>query len=102
MAANQPGSDNIIGINNLAIDEMITNIVAAKTRNDLIAAARALDRILLWNHYVVPQWGNGTLRTAHWNRFRRPDPLPKFGISGFPALWWWDAETASMVGGKRF
>ena len=102
MAANQPGSDNIIGINNLAIDEMITNIVAAKTRNDLIAAARALDRILLWNHYVVPQWGNGTLRTARWNRFRRPDPLPKFGISGFPALWWWDAETASMVGGKRF
>ena len=101
MAADQPGSDNIVGIRNPAIDEMITNVVAAKTRNDLVAAARALDRILLWNHYVVPQWGNGALRTARWNRFRRPDLLPKYGMSGFPAVWWRDVEAASTTGGKK-
>ena len=101
MAADQPGSNNIVGIKNPAIDEMITNVVAAKTRNDLVAAARALDRILLWNQYVVPQWGNGALRTARWNRFRRPDHLPKYGMSGFPALWWWDVAKSSTTGGKK-
>ena len=71
-AADQSGSDNILGIKNPAVDEMITKIVSAKTRDDLVAATRALDRILLWNQYVVPQWGYAKLRTARWNRFSRP------------------------------
>ena len=100
-AADQSGSDNILGIKNPAVDEMITRIVSAKTRDELVAATRALDRILLWNNYVVPQWGYGKLRTARWNRFSYRDPLPKYGMSGFPALWWWDAEKAAKTGGKR-
>ncbi|HXZ22048.1 MAG TPA: extracellular solute-binding protein [Pseudolabrys sp.] len=100
-AADQPGSDNILGIKNPAVDEMITKIISAKTRDDLIAATRALDRILLWNHYVVPQWGYAKMRTARWNRFGRPDSLPKYGMSAFPAVWWWDTDKASKTGGKR-
>src|SRR5215471_3616823 len=100
-AADQSGSDNILGIKNPAVDEMITRIVSAKTRDELVAATGALDRILLWNNYVVPQWGYAKLRTARWNRFSYNDPLPKYGMSGFPALWWWDAEKAAKTGGKR-
>ena len=100
-AADQSGSDNILGIKNPAVDEMITNILSAKTRDDVVAATRALDRILLWNQYVVPQWGYGKLRTARWNRFGRPDPMPKYGMAAFPAVWWWDADRAAKTGGKR-
>jgi microcin C transport system substrate-binding protein len=100
-AADQSGSDNILGIKNPAVDDMITKIVSAKTREELIAATRALDRILLWNQYVVPQWGYAKMRTARWNRFGRPNPLPKYGMSAFPAVWWWDAEKAGKTGGKR-
>ena len=101
LAADQSGSDNVIGIKNPAVDAMIEKIVFAKTQEDLVAAARALDRILLWNQYVVPQWGYAKLRTARWNRFSRPDPLPKYGISAFPTVWWWDADKAAKTGGKR-
>ena len=61
-------------------------------------AAKALDRILLWNNYVVPQWSFNKLRTARWDRFSHPDPWPKYGISAFPALWWWDADKAAKTG----
>ena len=100
-AADQSGSDNILGIKNPAVDEMISRVIAAKTRDELVATTKALDRILLWNHYVVPQWGYAKMRTARWNRFGRPDPLPKYGMSAFPAVWWWDADKAGKTGGKR-
>jgi microcin C transport system substrate-binding protein len=100
-AADQAGSDNIGGIKNPAVDEMIEKVIFAKTRDELVAAAKALDRILLWNQYVVPQWSYGKLRTARWNRFSRPNPLPKYGMAAFPALWWWDADKAAKTGGKR-
>jgi hypothetical protein len=60
---------------------MIERIVLAKSYDDLAAAAKALDRILLWNNYVVPQWSFNKLRTARWDRFSHPDPLPRYGIS---------------------
>ena len=97
-AADQAGSDNLVGIKNPAVDAMIDKIVFAKTTDELTAAARALDRILLWNHYVVPQWTYGKIRTARWNRFGRPEELPKFGLSAFPAIWWWDEEKAAKTG----
>jgi microcin C transport system substrate-binding protein len=97
-AADQAGSDNVIGIKNPAVDAMIERVVLAKSYDDLAAAAKALDRILLWNNYVVPQWSFNKLRTARWDRFSHPDPLPKYGISAFPALWWWDADKAAKTG----
>ncbi len=101
VAADQSGSDNIIGIKNAAVDEMIEHIAFAKTQDDLIAATKALDRILLWNHYAVPQWSYTKLRTARWNRFSHPDSLPKYGVAAFPTVWWWDADKAAKTGGKR-
>jgi microcin C transport system substrate-binding protein len=99
-AADQPGSENVIGIKNPAVDAMIEKVISAKSYDDLVAAARALDRVLLWNNYVVPQWSYNKLRTARWDRFSRPSSLPKYGLSGFPTLWWWDAEKAAKVGSR--
>ncbi len=96
-AADQSGSDNMIGIKNPAVDAMIEHVVFAKTYEGLVAAAKALDRVLLWNHYVVPQWSYNKVRTARWDRFSHHDPLPKYGLSAFPNLWWWDAEKAAKT-----
>ena len=72
-AADQPGSFNLIGIKNPAVDALIDQVIFAKSRADLVAATKALDRVLLWNHYVVPQWTYPYVRTARWDRFSRPD-----------------------------
>jgi microcin C transport system substrate-binding protein len=97
-AANRPGSQNLVGIRNPAVDALIDRIVSAASRADLVAATKALDRVLLWNHYVVPQWIYGRVRTARWDRFGRPDPMPIYGAAAFPAIWWWDAERAAKLG----
>lgn len=96
-AADQPGSQNLVGIKNPAIDKLIDGVIFTKDREDLVAATKALDRVLLWNHYVVPNWTYPNLRTARWDRFGRPGILPKYGTSGFPTIWWWDAEKAAKV-----
>ncbi|HMH87625.1 MAG TPA: extracellular solute-binding protein, partial [Steroidobacteraceae bacterium] len=91
-AADAAGSRNIIGIKNPAVDKLIERVIFTKDRDDLVAATKALDRVLLWNHYVVPQWNYPKVRTARWDRFGRPTELPKYGLSGFPAIWWFDAD----------
>jgi microcin C transport system substrate-binding protein len=97
-AADQPGSRNLIGIKNPPVDAMINEIIFAKSRSDLEAATRALDRILLWNYYVVPQWTYGKVRSARWDRFGHLDSMPRYGGAAFPAVWWWDAEKAAKAG----
>ena len=62
---------------------MIDQVIYAKNRPDLEAAVKALDRILLWNFYVVPQWSYSYSRVARWDRFSHPDPLPRFGVWHF-------------------
>ncbi len=99
-AADQPGSRNLIGIKNTAIDTLIDRVTFAKSRAELVAATRALDRVLLWHHYVVPQWTYGKVRTARWDRFGRPGKLPEYGMSAFPTIWWWDAAKAAKVSGR--
>ena len=96
-AADQPGSLNVIGIKNPAVDAMIEHVIYAKNRAELEAATRALDRVLLWNNYVVPQWTYSKVRSARWDRFGHPDPMPKYGRAAFPTVWWWDAEKAAKV-----
>ena len=96
-AADQPGSRNLIGIRNPAVDSLIERVIFTRDREDLVAATRALDRVLLWNFYVVPQWTYGKQRTARWDRFGRPETMPKYGASAFPTIWWWDAARAAKV-----
>lgn len=97
-AADTPGSHNYIGIKNPAVDALIERIIFAKDRAELVAATRALDRVLLWNQYVVPQFTYNMQRTARWDRFSRPETMPKYGAAAFPTIWWWDAEKAAKTG----
>jgi microcin C transport system substrate-binding protein len=96
-AADQPGSRNLVGIKNPAIDKLIERVIYATSRDDLVAATHALDRVLLWNFYVVPQWTYGKQRTARWDRFDHPETMPKYGLSAFPTIWWWDKNKAAKV-----
>lgn len=97
-AADMAGSRNVVGIRNPAIDRLIERVIFTKDRQDLVAATKALDRVLLWNHYVVPQWNYPKVRTARWDRFGQPAEMPKYGLSGFPAIWWYDADRAARIG----
>ena len=88
-AADRPGSRNYIGIKDPAIDKLIDHIIFASNRGELVAASRALDRVLLWNHFVIPNWHINSYRIAYWNRFSRPAIKPKYGL-GFSDTWWVD------------
>ncbi len=97
-AADQPGSRNTIGIKNPAVDVLIEKVIFAKDRAVLVAATKALDRVLLWNFYVVPQFTYPFSRYARWDRFSHAEPLPKYGRSGLPSLWWFDSDKAAKIG----
>jgi microcin C transport system substrate-binding protein len=99
-SADIAGSRNITGIKNPAVDKLIERVIYATGRDDLVAATKALDRVLLWNHYVVPQWTYSKVRTARWDRFGRPAELPRYGQSGFPFIWWYDADKAARIAKK--
>ncbi len=95
-AADKEGSRNTIGIKNKAIDKLVDKIIFAKTRNELVASTRALDRVLLWNHYLVPQWYAPYERIAYWNKFGQPKTLPTQDVS-FLATWWYDEKAANAL-----
>jgi microcin C transport system substrate-binding protein len=100
-AADMPGSRNLVGIKNPAVDALVERVIFSKTREELVAATKALDRVLLWNHYVVPQWTYGKVRSARWDRFGRPEVLPKYGFGAFPTIWWWDQEKVAKLGNRQ-
>jgi len=97
-AADVSGSRNTAGIKNPAVDSLIDRVIFAKSRSELLAATKALDRVLLWNFYVVPQYSYPFSRYARWDRFSHAEPLPKYANSGLPSLWWFDAEKAARIG----
>ena len=88
------GSRNLIGIKDPVIDELIEGIVQAKSRQDLITKTRAMDRILLWNHYVIPRWHYPKWRVAYWNNIQRPAELS--GISPLISQTWWSANAKKV------
>ena len=92
-AASRPGSNNTIGIKNPAVDKLIDRIIFAKDRDELIAACRAMDRVLLWNYYVVPQFYAPNERIAYWDKYSHPQTLPSRSV-GFPTIWWYDDAKA--------
>jgi microcin C transport system substrate-binding protein len=95
-AADKEGGANVIGIKNPAVDALVDKIILAKDRAELVAATRALDRVLLWNHYVVPQWSTPFERFAMWNYYARPAKLPSRDPS-FLRIWWWDDAKAKRA-----
>lgn len=95
-AATRPGSRNIIGIRNPAVDALIDKVIYAPDRAGLVAATRALDRVLLNNHYVIPMWHTRVFRIAWWDKFGRPVKMPAHH-HGFPVIWWLDpAKDAAL------
>ncbi|XSG81604.1 MAG: extracellular solute-binding protein [Methyloligella sp. ZOD6] len=97
-AADREGSQNLIGIKDPAIDKLIDKVIFAKDRDELIAATHALDRVLLWNDFVVPHWYSPVVRIAYWNRYTQPETLPEL-TPGFLQVWWYDKEKAAKLPG---
>lgn len=100
-AADREGSRNIMGIKNPAIDKLIERIVFAKDRDELVAATRALDRVLLWSHYLVPQWHYPFERIAVWDKFGRPAKLPSQGPGQIIEYWWIDEAKAKALAAQK-
>jgi microcin C transport system substrate-binding protein len=98
-AAGREGSMNLIGIKNPAIDKLVNHIIFAKDREELVAATRALDRVLQWEDFVVPQWYSPDVRIAYWARYGQPKTLP--GLTpGFLQVWWYDQKLAEQLPGR--
>ena len=98
-AAKTNGSRNIIGISNEVIDSLIEKVISAKDREDLIMTTRALDRVLLWNHYVIPQWHISAYRTLYWDIFDKPSVRPKYSLG--TNTWWVVADKASTIDQRK-
>ena len=86
-SVDQHGSRNYAGIADPAIDELIRRIIFAPNRAELVATTRALDRVLLAHHYLVPMFYSKSVQVAYWNRLARPQELPYYSL-GFPNVWW--------------
>lgn len=84
--ADTEGSRNLIGIKNPAVDYLIDQLIKAPNRKQLVLRTRALDRVLLWNHYVIPQYHINKYRIAYWDKFSMPSTRPKYDL-GFDTWW---------------
>jgi microcin C transport system substrate-binding protein len=85
-AASTPGSRNLAGVRDPVVDRLIELVISAPDRPALVARSRALDRVLLWRHYVIPHFHITAFRVAYWNRFGRPAVSPKYDL-GFDTWW---------------
>ncbi len=96
-AADQNGSRNLVGIKDPAIDKLIDLIVHTPSRKDLIIRCRALDRVLQWNYFVVPNFHLAAYRLAYWDKFSRPAKLPDPLFSPGLSAWWIDPQKAKTI-----
>jgi len=85
-SADNPGSRNFIGLKDPAVDRLVEGLINADSRQSLIAHTRALDRVLLWGYYVIPNWHIKTWRVAYWNRVEHPKITPRYDPGLF--TWW--------------
>lgn len=85
-AADNPGSRNFIGLKDPAIDLLVDRLINANSRDELITRTHALDRVLLWGHYVVPNWHIKTWRVAYWSALTHPQITPQYDLG---LLTWW-------------
>ena len=102
-AADEPGADNFIGLKDPAVDALVQRILAVESRDQLITAARALDRVLRHGHYAIPHWHNNVHRVAFRSELRRPEQLPDYYHSEdwVLAAWWWDPANLPNLRDKR-
>jgi len=94
-AADITGTSNFAGIKNPVIDDIIEQVTSAPGRDELVNTIRALDRVLLWGYYVIPQWHIAKYRVAYWNKFARPKITPRYSL-GFDT-WWIDADKNAKI-----
>lgn len=91
-----PGTFNLAGVGDPAVDVLVEKVISARTRPELIAAARALDRVVMWNNYALPQWNKAEHNLAFWDKFGRPKVKPYYGL-GAVDTWWVDrAKEAAL------
>jgi microcin C transport system substrate-binding protein len=95
-AADAPGSRNLMGIKDPVIDQLVERIIFATDRDDLVAATHALDRVLLWGYYVVPQWHRAVVWLAYWNKFGIPEKQPTY-IGADIESWWIDKDKEAAL-----
>jgi microcin C transport system substrate-binding protein len=93
------GSRNMAGIKDPVVDRLIELVIAAPDRPALVARTRALDRVLLWGHYVIPHWHIRTYRVVYWDRFARPAVAPKYAL-GFDT-WWVDPQKEAALARRK-
>ena len=98
-AADTNGSRNIIGIKNPVIDSLIEKLINAKDRKELITITKALDRVLLFHHYVIPNWHISSYRVLYWDFFEQPKIKPKYSL-GFDT-WWINQRKFDLIQSKR-
>jgi microcin C transport system substrate-binding protein len=98
-AADRNGSRNYAGIKDPVVDALIDKIIFSSDRASLVAATRALDRVLLWGHYAIPNWHTRDFRIAYWNRFSRPKIFSKYRLSFFDT-WWVDPEKGERAAAR--
>jgi len=100
-SADTPGSRNTIGIRDAAIDSLIDSLIAAPDRESLMTVTHALDRVLLWSHFVVPNWHSSTAYVAYWNRFGRPAKSARYAPVAFDTWWIDEAKDKALLGGEK-
>jgi microcin C transport system substrate-binding protein len=100
-AAEAAGSRNLIGIQDPVIDELIELLISAPSRESLVQRTRALDRALLWGHYVIPHFHLPVDRIAFWDKFGRPEKVPMLGEATNIAAWWVDPAKEAALEGRK-
>lgn len=98
-AADRPDSRNYAGIKNPVVEKLIDKIIYAKDRDELVAATHALDRVLLWNFYALPQFYSAGIRAAYWNKFGIPETQPLY-IGVDIDSWWIDVDKEKALAAK--
>lgn len=98
-AAEEAGGGNFAGVVDPVIDALVDRLVQAPDRAELVAVTRALDRVLLWGHYVIPHWYSSTFNVVHWDKFGKPEMSAPYTSDYFvmPYTWWYDEEKAARL-----
>ena len=97
--ADQPGSANLLGLKDPVVDALVDQLIASPDRASLVARTHALDRVLLWGFYVVPQWYLSNDRVAYWDKFGRPAITPAQGVQ--VDTWWMDPAKVAALQQKK-